>query len=129
MFPWDFGIINAIKQGIGLDIYPSPPPDNQYQTPYLVFEIKSIRTEQRLLSRVEFSMTFVEKDSHSGEYFEILKALNKIISRELTLSQEEFQIGTARIKITSIECKKNNIILNCTAMLRLMPSYEDSSVD
>jgi hypothetical protein len=128
MFPWDFGIIDAIKRGIGLDIYPSHPPDNLYRAPYLVFELKNIRTEKRMLSRIEFAMTLVEDDNSTGEYFKILKTINKIISGELILGQEESRIGTARIKITSVECKKNTLILNCIAMLRLMPSGDDDGV-
>ncbi|MDR3156262.1 MAG: hypothetical protein LBT90_04170 [Holosporaceae bacterium] len=126
MFPWDFGIINAIKQGIGLDIYPSHPPDNQRKTPYLVFELKNIRTEKRMLSRTEFSMTIVDDGTCAGECFKVLKTINKIISEELTLNHEELQIGAARIKITSVECKKNILTLNCVAMLRLTPSCSNN---
>jgi hypothetical protein len=126
MFPWDFGIINAIKQGIGLDIYPSQPPDNQFKAPYFVFELKNIRTDIKWSSRVEFIMTLVADENGTDEYLEILKIIKKIISGELTLNQKDSKIGTARIKITSVECKKNSLILNCTALLRLMPSCENN---
>ncbi|MDR0678310.1 MAG: hypothetical protein LBF44_02110 [Holosporaceae bacterium] len=126
MIPWDLGIINAIKKELEFAIFPSNPPEEfGKKTPYLIFELKNILQGKNLMSRVEFSITIVDNKEVTSASFEILKAINKIISKELTLSQDETPIGSAKIKINSIESKKNNLILNLVAILRLEAVYED----
>jgi hypothetical protein len=126
MIPWDLGIINAIKKELEFAIFPSNPPEGLgKKTPYLIFELKNILQGKNLISRVEFAITIVDNKEVTSASFEILKAINKIISRELTLSQEETPIGNAKIKINSVESKKNNLILNLVAILRLEAVYED----
>ncbi|MDR1982796.1 MAG: hypothetical protein LBQ08_03305 [Holosporaceae bacterium] len=125
MIPWDLGIINAIRKELELAIFPSNPPEELRKTPYLIFELKNILPGKNLMSRVEFSITIVDDKEVTGASFEVLKAINKIISRELTLSQEEATIGSAKAKINSIESKKNNLVLNLIAILKLEAIYED----
>jgi hypothetical protein len=125
MIPWDLGIINAIKKELELAIFPSDPPEELHKTPYLLFELKNILQGKNLMSRVEFSITIVDNKEVTSAGFEILKAINKLISKELTLSQEDFIIGSAKTKINSIESKKNRLILNLIAILKLKAVYED----
>lgn len=125
MFPWDFGIINAIKSQFAFSIFPSIPPEEFRETPYLIFELKNVLQGKNLMSRAEFILTIVDNKERSGQSLNILKNINKIISNELTLRQGNFNIGTARIKIDSIENKKNNLIINLIAILQLKAIYED----
>ncbi len=125
MLPWDFGIINAIKNQFAFSIFPSIPPEELRKTPYLIFELKNVLQGKNQMSRVEFILTIVDVKEISGESLNILKNINKIISKELALRQDEFMIGTARIKIESIENKKNNLIINLVAILQLKAVYED----
>jgi hypothetical protein len=125
MIPWDLGIIKAIGKELEHAIFPSNPPEEMRKTPYLIFELKNVLQGKNLTSRAEFSITIVEGKGVASASFEILKAINKIISKELTLSQDDFEIGSARAKISSIENKKNNLILNLVAILKLKAIYED----
>ena len=77
------------------------------------------------MSRAEFTLTIVDNKEISGESLTILKNINKIISKELTLRQSDFTIGTARIKVDSVESKKNNLIMNLVAILQLKAIYEN----
>ena len=125
MFLWDFGIINAIKNQFALSIFPSEPPEELRKTPYLIFELKNVLQGKNLMSRAEFTLTIVDNKEMSGESLNILKNINKIISKELTLCQDDFKIGTACIKVDSVESKKNNLTINLVAILRLNAIYED----
>ncbi|MDR1361866.1 MAG: hypothetical protein LBJ16_01460 [Holosporaceae bacterium] len=127
-FPWDFGIINAIKKGLeATAIFPSPPPEKLRKTPYLIFELKDIRQGANLRSRVEFGLTIVDEngDETSGKSVQVLRSITRIISRELTLYQEDSIIGSARVKVESIESRKNNLRLTLVAILQLKAIYED----
>jgi hypothetical protein len=119
MIPWDFGIINAIKKKIELSIFPPDPPEEFRKTPYLIFELKNITQGTNLRSRVEFVLTIVDNKEIRSESFNILRNINKIISKELTLCQRESAIGSAKIKIESIESNKNCLIVNLAAILQL----------
>ncbi|MDR2765945.1 MAG: hypothetical protein LBB63_00565 [Holosporaceae bacterium] len=125
MLPWDFGIVNAIKKELNLAIFPSKPPKELKKTPYLIFELKDILQGKNLMSRVEFLIRIVDEEEITGASFEVLRSLNKIISKELTLSQENVVIGSAKIKINSVANKENSLILTLVAMLQLKAVYED----
>lgn len=125
MLPWDLGIINAIKKNIEFDIFPSMPPEELRKTPYLIFELKNIVQGVNLISRADFVINIVDKNEITSAAFDILKSINKIINTELTLSQNDFEIGRAKIKINSVESKKNTLILNMTSILQLKAIYED----
>ncbi|GHU12721.1 hypothetical protein FACS189449_06930 [Alphaproteobacteria bacterium] len=127
--PWDFGIINAIKKELGAAIFPPSPPRELRKTPYLVFELKKIMQGKNLMSRVEFVITIVDNENVSSESIGIMKSIGKIISQELTLHQENGIIGSARIKIDSLESRKNHLILNMVAILKLKAIYEDGEND
>jgi hypothetical protein len=125
MLPWDLGIINAIKKELNLAIFPSKPPKEFKKTPYLIFELKNILQGKNLISRVEFVITIMDEEEITGASFEVLRSINKIVSKELTLSQENVAIGTAKIKINSVVSKENNLILTLVAILQLKAIYED----
>ncbi|MDR1375203.1 MAG: hypothetical protein LBJ45_00100 [Holosporaceae bacterium] len=125
MLPWDMGIINAIKKELTWPIFPSKPPEGLRKTPHLILELQNVLQGKNLMSRVEFLITIVDKDEVTGAAFEILRSINKIISKELTLFQGNSSIGSAKIKINSIASKGNSLILNLVAILQLKAIYED----
>ncbi|MDR3187463.1 MAG: hypothetical protein LBT63_03495 [Holosporaceae bacterium] len=125
MLPWDMGIINAIKKELKWPIFPSKPPEELRKTPHIIFELQNVLQGKNLMSRVEFLVTIVDRDEVTGAAFEVLRAINKIISKELTLFQENCAIGSAKIKINSIASKENSLILNLVAILQLKAIYED----
>lgn len=123
MIPWDFGIIRAIKELLGISIFPSIPPENMKKSPYIIFELKDILQGKNLLYRVGFTLTLI--DNNEGKNLEILKSITKIIRKELTLKQGDFVIGSAKIKIESVESKGIDLIVNFAALLQLKAIYED----
>lgn len=125
MLPWDFGIINAIKREIEYAIFPSTPPEDKRETPYLIFELRNIVMGKNLTSRAEFTITIVDDKEVTGACFEVMRVLSKLTSKELTLSQEDFVLGTARIKLNTVESRKNNLILNFVGILKMVGIYED----
>ncbi|MDR3179432.1 MAG: hypothetical protein LBT70_00850 [Holosporaceae bacterium] len=129
MLPWDFGIINAIKKELSAAIFPSTPPDELRKTPYLIFELKNIIHGKNLMSRVEFVVSIVDDKCVTSESMKIMKSISKITAQELTLSQGNVAIGSAKIKIDSIESRKNLLLLNMIAILKLKAIYEDGESD
>ena len=127
MIPWDFGIIRAIKELLGISIFPSMPPEDMKKSPYIIFELKDILQGKNLLYRVGFTLTLI--DNNEGKNLEILKSITKIIRKELTLKQGNFVIGSARIKIESVESKGINLIINFAALLQLKAIYEDGETE
>ena len=127
MIPWDFGIIRAIKELLGISIFPSMPPEDMKKSPYIIFELKDILQGKNLLYRVGFTLTLI--DNNEGKNLEILKSITKIIRKELTLKQGNFVIGSARIKIESMESKGINLIINFAALLQLKAIYEDGETE
>lgn len=125
MIPWDFGIINAIKQNLDIPIFPSEPPKGLNQKTYLVFNLKNIVQGMNLTSKMEFSLTIVDKDETTDHTYAILKKINRLISSELSLYQGNFIIGSAKVKINCLENKKNMLILNLVAKLQLKRLYDD----
>jgi hypothetical protein len=125
MIPWDLGIIKAIGKELGFAIFPTHPPEDKRRTPYLIFELKNILQGKNLTSRVEFSITVVDDKEVTSASYDVLKAINKSISKELTLCQGESEIGSAKIKIDSVESKQNNLLLNLVAILKMKAIYED----
>lgn len=127
MIPWDFGIIRAIKELLGISIFPSMPPEDMKKSPYIIFELKDILQGKNLLYRVGFTLTLI--DNNEGKNLEILKSITKIIRKELTLKQGNFVIGSARMKIESVESKGINSIINFAALLQLKAIYEDGETE
>ena len=77
--------------------------------------------------RVRFTLTLI--DNNEGKNLEILKSIIKIIRKELTLKQGNFVIGSARMKIESVESKGINLIINFAALLQLKAIYEDGETE
>ena len=125
MIPWDFGIIRAIKELLGISIFPSAPSPEHIikENPYIIFQLNDILQGKNLLYRVGFTLTLI--DNNEGKNLEILKNITKIIRKELTLKQGEFIIGSARIKTESVESKGSNLIINFAALLQLKAIYVD----
>jgi hypothetical protein len=48
-----------------------------------------------------------------------------VISKELILRQSDAVIGFAKVKIDSIENKKNCLVINLISILRLKAIYKD----
>ncbi|MDR1551671.1 MAG: hypothetical protein LBS14_03275 [Holosporaceae bacterium] len=125
MIPWDLGLIRAIGKELEFAIFPSHPPESKRRVPYLIFELKNILQGKNAVSRVEFMITVVDKDEVTSASYDVMRAINKIISKELTLFQEDSEIGSARIKIDSVESKGNCMVLRLVAMLKMKEIYEN----
>jgi hypothetical protein len=123
--PWDMGIINAIRRKLEYAIFPSDPPEEMKQTPYLIFELRNLIQGANFTARVEFTLTIVDKKEVTSASFDVMKAINKIIRGELTLKQDDFVIGSAKVKINEVESKKNNLVLKMIAIIKLNVVYED----
>ncbi|MBR1733962.1 MAG: hypothetical protein IJ730_00690 [Alphaproteobacteria bacterium] len=123
MIPWDFGIIQAIKNQLDISIFPSNPPQKLSQKPHIIFEINDILQGKNCVYRVGFSLTLVNEDH--GKNLEILKQITKITRNELTLKQGNFDLGSAKIKIESVENKQRKLTLDLVALLQLKIIYDD----
>jgi hypothetical protein len=127
MIPWDLGIIRAMGKELKMAIFPSLPPEGKRNTPYLIFELKNVLQGKNCMIRAEFSITVVDDKEVTSASYDIMKAINKIISKELTLLQENVVIGSAKIKINAVENRKNNLILQLIAILKMKAIYEDEN--
>ncbi|MDR0555395.1 MAG: hypothetical protein LBG20_00040 [Holosporaceae bacterium] len=125
MIPWDLGLIRAMGKELAFAIFPSHPPEEMRKTPYLIFELKNVLQGKNLISRVEFSITVMDGKEVTSASYNVLKAINKIISKELILAQDDAEIGRAKIKIDSVESKKNNLMVHLVAILKMKAIYED----
>ncbi|MDR2781922.1 MAG: hypothetical protein LBB21_05740 [Holosporaceae bacterium] len=125
LIPWDLGLINALKKGFEYAIFPSNPPEENRRTPYLIFELQNFLHGKNFTARVEFTLTIVDQKEVTSASFDVLRAINKVISKELTLIQEEFVIGSAKIKTDAVESKKNSLVLKMVAILKLSMVYKD----
>lgn len=124
MFPWDFGIINALNKESKFKIIPNNSQNNVIEEPCLLFELKNILQCKNFTAKADFSLTVIENDGNS---MDMLKDVNKIICKDLDLYQSSCKIGTAKIKVNSIENKKNLLTLNLSAILNLKAIYEDEN--
>lgn len=124
MIPWDFGIISAIKDQLGIAIFPSTPPKDFQTKPHLIFELNDIMQGKNCVYKVGFKMKIV--DNNEGINLEILKKISRIIRKELTLKEGKFVLGSARIKIESVESKSNVLTVNFVALLQINNGYEES---
>lgn len=124
MIPWDFGVINAIKKKLNVEVFPSDPPEELKKSQYLIFNLKNITQGVNLKAKMEFSLIIVDKEETSGYTYAILRKINRIISSEFDLYQGNIIIGSAKVKINYLENKNNMLILNLEAMLQLKGLYE-----
>jgi hypothetical protein len=125
MTPWDLGIINAIGKRLEYAIFPSDPPETMKRTPYLIFELQNLLQGANFMIRVEFTLTIIDQKEVTSASFDVLRAVNKLIRKELTLGQDGYVIGSARIKINAVESRKNNLVLKMTAIIKLNTVYEN----
>ncbi len=125
MFPWDFGIINVLNEESKFKIIPYDTPKGMIRGPCLLFELKSMMQHKNFTTKAEFTLTVVEGTERNGSSAEIMKEINRVINADLVLHQSEEEIGTARVKIESVENKKNTFLLNLVAIILLKPIYED----
>lgn len=129
MIPWDFGVINAIKKKLNVEVFPSDPPQELGKSRYLIFNLKNIKEGINRIAKMEFSLIIVDKEETSGYTYAILRKIKRVISSELDLYQGNFAIGSARVKINYLENKKNMLILNLEAILQLKALYENGEYD
>ncbi|MBQ3564812.1 MAG: hypothetical protein IJA14_01530 [Alphaproteobacteria bacterium] len=127
MFPWDFGLIEALKYVLQLNIFAEEPPEEQRVTPYLIFEMKKISPSVNNTARADLQITIVDKEEISLATYDFIKMIEKATRQELTLKQGEFTIGSAKIKLDKVATRRNSIILNLVALLKLKAIYEDEN--
>ena len=125
MIPWDFGLINALKEKLNVEIFPSDPPDESRQTPYLILELKNIRQGVGRSTRAELQLKIVDEEKPSSLTYDFIKTIRKAITQKLTLKQGTFEIGEANIKLEKIVTGRSDAVLNMTALLNLKTIYHD----
>ncbi|MDR1333861.1 MAG: hypothetical protein LBJ71_01435 [Holosporaceae bacterium] len=123
--PWDMGLISALGKGLEYAIFPPDPPEEMKRAPYLIFELQNLTSGTNFATRVEFTLTIVDQKEVTSASFDIMKAIRKIIDGKLTLKQNEMALGEARLKIDSVEKKKNCLALKIIAIIKLNMVYED----
>ena len=118
MIPWDFGLIQALREKIGWEIFPSDPPDD-VEYPYLILEIGEMkyRPDQTIL--VEINLRLVDSDRPSGQLYKFCKTLQKIIIEDLSLHNDNQTIGKAALKIDRIVTVKNDQVVKLIAIIKL----------
>ena len=130
MIPWDFGLINALKEKLKLKIFPAELPDNfpeenLTKMPYWVFELKNIKQGINLTTRGEFQMRVVEEESSDNNIGEYVQIFNNISGKDFELRVGKAKIGVAKIKLEKVVTTKKDTILNFIALLNFDAIYED----
>ena len=118
MIPWDFGLIQALREKIGWEIFPSDPPEN-IGYPYLILEIGEMkyRSDQTIL--VEMNLRLIDSNKPSCKIYEFCKTLQKIIMEDLSLCNGEQDIGKAALKIDRIVTAKTGHVIKLIAIIKL----------
>ncbi|MBO7454079.1 MAG: hypothetical protein J6T91_01685 [Alphaproteobacteria bacterium] len=118
MIPWDFGLIQALREKIGWEIFPSDPPEN-IGYPYLILEIGEMkyRSDQTIL--VEMNLRLIDSDKPSCKIYEFCKTLQKTVMKDLSLRNDNQDIGKAALKIDRIVTAKNNQTVKLIAIIKL----------
>lgn len=118
MIPWDFGLIQALREKIGWEIFPSDPPEN-IGYPYLILEIGEMkyRSDQTIL--VEMNLRLIDSDKPSCKIYEFCKTLQKTVMKDLSLRNDNQDIGKAALKIDRIVTAKNNQTIKLIAIIKL----------
>ncbi len=124
MISWDFGLINALKEKIGWEIYPSEPPD-EIGCPYLILEIgeTKYRFDHTILAEINIRVIDQEKPSNQG--YEICKKLQQISMEDLALRSKNIEIGKAAMKIDRLVNTKNDQIIKLIAIIQLKNMEEE----
>lgn len=118
MIPWDFGLIQTLREKIGWEIFPSDPPEN-IGYPYLILEIGEMkyRSDQTIL--VEINLRLIDSDKPSCKIYEFCKTLQKTVMKDLSLRNDNQDIGKAALKIDRIVTAKNNQTVKLIAIIKL----------
>lgn len=118
MIPWDFGLIQALREKIGWEIFPSDPPEN-IGYPYLILEIGEMkyRSDQTIL--VEMNLKLIDSDKPSCKIYEFCKTLQKNLMEDLSLRNGEQDIGKAALKIDRIVTAKTDQVIKLIAIIEL----------
>ncbi|MBO7537625.1 MAG: hypothetical protein J6T29_04780 [Alphaproteobacteria bacterium] len=118
MIPWDFGLIQALREKIGWEIFPSDPPET-IDYPYLILEIGEMkyRSDQTIL--VEINLRLIDSNKPSCKIYEFCKTLQKIIMEDLSLCNGEQDIGKAALKIDRIVTAKTGQVIKLIAIIKL----------
>ncbi len=118
MIPWDFGLINALKEKINWEIFPSESP-NEIEKPYLVLEIGNTKYRFDHTILAEVNIRVIDPEIPSNRIYEFCKNLQQVLMEDLTLYSENLEIGKAAMKIDKIETTKNNQIVKLVAIIKL----------
>jgi len=118
MIPWDFGLIQALKEKIGWEIFPSDPPE-EIRYPYLILEIGEMkyRSDQTIL--VEMNLRLIDSEKPSCKIYKFCKTLQKTIMEDLSLRNGDQDIGKAALKIDRIVTVKNDQVIKLAAIIKL----------
>lgn len=118
MISWDFGLIQALREKIGWEIFPSDPPED-IEYPYLILEIGEMkyRSDQTIL--VDMNLRLIDSNKPSCKIYKFCKTLQKAIMEDLSLRNENQNIGKAALKIDRIVTAKNDQIVKLVAIIKL----------
>lgn len=118
MISWDFGLINALKEKIDWEIYPSEPPE-EVECPYLILEIgeTKYRFDHTVLAEVD--LRIIDSEKPSIRSYELFKKLQKISMEDLVLRSGGIEFGKAAMQIDRIVTVKNNQIIKLITIIKL----------
>ena len=118
MIPWDFGLIQALKEKIGWEIFPSDPPDD-VGYPYLILEIGEMKYRSDQTIFVDMNLRLIDSDKPSCKIYKFCRALQRITMEDLPLSNDNQNIGKAALKIDRIVTVKNDQVIKLVAIIKL----------
>lgn len=123
MISWDFGLINALKEKIDKEIFPSEPP-YEIDHPYLILEMgeTKYRFDHTVLAEINIRIIDQEKPSNQG--YEICRKLQQIFMEDLVLRSENIEIGKAAMKIDRLVNTKNDQVIKLIAIIKLKDMEE-----
>ncbi len=118
MIPWDFGLIQALREKIGWEIFPSDPPDD-INYPYLILEINEMKYRQDQTILAEISIQVIDLDKPSNKLYKFCKTLQRITMEDLSLYNGNQNIGKTALKIDRVVTTKNDQIVKLIAIIKL----------
>lgn len=118
MISWDFGLINALKEKIDWEIYPSEPPE-ETAYPYLILEIgeTKYRFDHTILAEVD--LRIMDDEKPSSRSYEFFKKLQRISMEDLVLRSGGIEFGKAAINIDRIVTTKGNHSIKLITIIKL----------
>lgn len=131
---WDFGIMNALRKqflmnGVNVKFFPVPVPTEAVESePYLSVEVKNLRTSLDKRAATDIVLTLENgSDSQSKNLnIKVLQILKNLSKTTLSLIQGSEPIGSANIRINSIDNKRERLLITMSSLVWLKRLYYDA---